>query len=184
MPKRIICDSNVHDAVATDAVLKRLIDCCQTMGHIVLVTTPIQITELSRIPETENIGQASAISAKRIGSAVVVLDHSGFDEDRLGSDATNAAFSALQKGNAKHTVDAMIGATALSDADILVTDDRPFGKKIQGTGYASASHVVDRICLVSSERPRKQLLTNGCPSTASRRPGRSRKMHGACSSFA
>ena len=134
MPKRIICDSNVHDAVATDAVLKRLIDCCQTMGHIVLVTTPIQITELSRIPETENIGQASAISAKRIGSAVVVLDHSGYDEDRLGSDATNAAFSALQKGNAKHTVDAMIGATALSDADILVTDDRPFGKNFKALG--------------------------------------------------
>jgi predicted nucleic acid-binding protein len=134
MAKCIICDSNVHDAVAIDDGLKRLIDQCQKKGRIVLKTTPVQIAELSRIPDAKDTGQANAISAERIGSAVAVFDHSGFDEDRLGTDGANAAFEALKKGGANHVEDAMIGATALLDADILVTDDNTFRKRFEALG--------------------------------------------------
>jgi predicted nucleic acid-binding protein len=58
-----------------------------------------------------------------------VLDYSRLDEDRLGSAETNSAFAAIQNGNLKHTEDAMIGATALIEADIFVTNDEKFRRK-------------------------------------------------------
>jgi predicted nucleic acid-binding protein len=131
MVKRVICDTNIHDAVAADADLKDLVERCQAAGQIVLTTTHVQLGELSRIPEPNDIGQANAIKAKRTGAAVFVLDYSRLDEDRLGSAETNAAFAALQKGNLHHTGDAMIGATALSDADILVTNDGKLRKRFE-----------------------------------------------------
>ncbi len=69
------------------------------------------------------------MSTERIGSGVFVLDYSRLDEDRLGTAETNTAFAELQNKNPKHTEDAMIGATALTDADILVTNDEHFKKK-------------------------------------------------------
>src|SRR5262245_56274250 len=67
-----------------------------------------------------NIGQASLINAETIGSAVAVFDYSKFDEDRVGSDTANQTFEELKKGNLKHVEDAMIGVTAINEADILV----------------------------------------------------------------
>ncbi len=129
MPERVICDSNIHDAVAADGHLKSLIDQCRDCGLIILKTTHVQDTELSKIPDENDIGQKGAINAERIGTAVFVLGYSRLGEDRLGG--INAAFAALQKGNPKHTEDAMIGATAFSDADILVTNDSNFRKKFE-----------------------------------------------------
>ena len=131
MPKRIMCDSNIHDAVVSDPDLKELIDQRQSEGHIVFKITHVQQTQLSKIPDARNKGQASTIEADRVGAAVVVSDHSLWDEDRFGTCETDAAFAAIQKGNPKHTADAMIGATVLSDADILVTNDRNFRKKFE-----------------------------------------------------
>lgn len=131
MPKRIMCDSNIHDAVVSDPALKKLIDQRQTEGHIVFKTTHVQQTQLSKIPNARDEGQASAIEADLVGAAVVVLDHSRWDEDRFGTCETDAAFAAIQRRDPKHTADAMIGATALSDVDIFVTNDRDLRKKFE-----------------------------------------------------
>jgi predicted nucleic acid-binding protein len=131
MTKRVICDTNVHDAVAVDPGFKRLIERAVADGHIALSTTHVQLTELSKIPPRNDIGQASAIGANRTGTAVFVLDYSRLDEDRLGTPQTNAAFEAIRQGNPRHTEDAMIGATAFADADILVTDDTKFRKRFE-----------------------------------------------------
>jgi hypothetical protein len=131
---RVICDSNIHDAIAADAKLKQLVDQCQATGRITFKITHVQLGELAEIPSDRDIGQANAINAERIGPSIFVLGHSRLDEDRLGTAETNSAFAAIQKGSPRHTEDAMIGATALTDADILVTNDGNFSKKFEALG--------------------------------------------------
>ena len=132
MVKRVMCDCMVHDAVAGDSNLKQLIDQCRAAGHIVFKTTRVQLKELSQIPFHRDIGQATAIDAERIGTSVFVCGYSRCGEDRLAGSAIYAVFAAILKGNPKqHFDDAMIGATAFSDADILVTNDGDFGKKFK-----------------------------------------------------
>jgi hypothetical protein len=134
MPERIIADTNVHDGVAEDPNLQQLITRCEDAGLIAFSTTHLQLGELAEIPDDRDIGQAAAINAEKIGPSVVVWGHSKWDEDRFGSPETNAAFNAIQKSNPKHTKDAMIGATATTDADILVTNDARFRKKFEALG--------------------------------------------------
>ncbi len=129
---QVMCDSNVHDAVArNDWNLKQLIRRCSASGLIAFKTTRVQLTELSQIPIENNIGQATAINAKRIGISMFFCGWSWLGDDRLGGPITHAAFEALRNGNPKHSADAMIGVTALTDADVLVTDDDDFRKQFK-----------------------------------------------------
>lgn len=134
MVVRVVCDSNVFDAAAADPGLKTLIEDAQAAGRVVCNIVSIQEDELSRIPAQRDIGQAGAIRAESIPSAVFVLGYSKLDQDRLGGPEANQAFSAIKKGSAKHIEDAMIGATAVLDADILVTNDRRFQRRVAKLG--------------------------------------------------
>jgi predicted nucleic acid-binding protein len=127
---RIILDTQIYDAVAANPALKDLIEQHCKNGKIIVLTTHVQLEELQDIPPHRDIGQTRAVDAKRTGTSVFVLDHSFLDEDRLGSPESSEAFARLQIG-AKHTKDAMIGATAVTDADILVTDDAPFRRRFK-----------------------------------------------------
>lgn len=98
--------------------------------------------QLARIPVHEDIGRASAISAERIGISMFFCGWSRVGEDRLGGPAIKLAFEALRTGNAKHSPDALIGITALTDADVLVTDERDFRNRFKKTVYKGANHVV------------------------------------------
>jgi hypothetical protein len=129
MPVRIMIDTQIYDTIAIDGSRKRLIESCQRDGLIQIKSTHIEAGELSKIPAIRDIGQATAVNTERVGSGVFVLGHSRLDEDRFGTPETNSAFAAIQKGNVRHTEDAMIGATALIEVDILVTDDNKFRKK-------------------------------------------------------
>ena len=129
--EKIIADFNVHDAVAADTALRLLIERCQAAGLIEFITTPVIHEQLKNIPQRRNIGQATAIKAKRQGSAVFVPGVSKLSEDRLGTGPTNSAFHRIKKGNPKDVADAMIGATAVSDADILVTNDIKFRRRVE-----------------------------------------------------
>jgi predicted nucleic acid-binding protein len=134
MPTRVMCDTQVHDAVAADPQLKQVIEQRQAAGQISVSTTHIQIDQLAKIPATRDIGQAGAIAAERVGTGVFVLGHSRLSEDRLGDATLNATYTQLQKGNARHTEDAMIGATAVLEADILVTEDKTFRSRFKALG--------------------------------------------------
>jgi hypothetical protein len=132
MVTRIMCDSMVHDAVARNALnLKRLIGNCRAAGLIAFNTTRIQLAQLFRIPAHKNIGQANAIDAERIGMPIFFCGWSRVGEDRLGGPGIKSAFEHLRMGNPKHSADALIGITALTDADILVTDDRAFRNRFK-----------------------------------------------------
>ena len=132
MVTRVMCDSMVHDAVArNDWNLKHLIEQCRAAGHVVFKTTRVQLMQLARIPVHKDIGQASAINAERIGISMFFCGLSRVGEDRLGGPAIKSAFEALRTGNPKHSPDALIGITALTDADILVTDERDFRNRFR-----------------------------------------------------
>ena len=123
MPTTILLDTQAYDFVAANMRLKTLIADMQQDGRIELISTRIEADELDEIPPHRDIGQKSSVSSSKVGSAIFLLDISFLDEDRLGSDEVNAAFHHIENGKPKHTNDAMIGATAYSDADYLVTND-------------------------------------------------------------
>jgi hypothetical protein len=100
-------------------------------------TTRIQLGELEKIPVNRDIGQNAAINAERTGLGVFFAGYSRVGEDQLGCADTYAAFAAIQKGNLKHTEDALIGATAIAEADIFVTNDATLRKRFEVIG----SHV-------------------------------------------
>jgi hypothetical protein len=129
MTDRVIIDTQVYDAVVKDENLKWLIELCQTAGQITLVSTHVESDEVNRIPTHLNIGQGTALETEQIPTGMVAFDHSQFDQSRFGTQAADAVFQTLQIKNPRHTNDAVIGATALTDADILVTDDGPFRKR-------------------------------------------------------
>ena len=124
MTVRITFDSNAFDFVAADPDLKSTIKECQDLGLISIWGTHIQGGELAAIPDSRNIGQAQTVAdINRTGTALFFCNFSHLGVDRLSSAESLAAFSAIQANNPKHTNDALIGATALVDTDMLVTDD-------------------------------------------------------------
>ncbi|MBI3702717.1 MAG: hypothetical protein HY244_02415 [Rhizobiales bacterium] len=136
-------DTDIHDTIAVDEEFARRIKQCQAAGHITLQSTHIQQEEIADIPTDRDIGQANVVDTQRIGASVLVWGKSLWGEDRWGTKDMNEAFVQLQKGNLKHTEDAMIGVTALTDADILVTNDQRFRTKFQS--------LTSRVIVMSSE---------------------------------
>jgi hypothetical protein len=121
----------VHDAVVADLSLKQLIDKCLATGLVVFRTTRLQRAQLARISPENDVGQATAIDAEQIGLSMFFCGWSQAGVDRLGGPDTHAAFMALRKDNPKDSADALIGITALTDADILVTEDKRFGNRFK-----------------------------------------------------
>jgi predicted nucleic acid-binding protein len=160
MIARIICDSNIHDVLAADLKLKRLVDQAQADALIDVMTTHIQFDELAAVPAERDIGQTGSLTANRILTEVFVLDHSRLGEARLGSETSNAAFMELQGNSFKNTNDAIIGATALAHTDILVTNDVRFTnrfRKLAGSVQVMSSkefgeYLVERQASASSQR--------------------------------
>lgn len=124
MTYRVMIDSMIYDALAGNENFRRLVQKKQDSGDIAMLSTRIQKDQIAAIPPARDIGQKSAARTTEIASAVFVLDVSRLDEDCLGSPEADAVFLHLQGRSLKHTADAMIGATAFSDTDILVTNDQ------------------------------------------------------------
>ena len=128
----------VYDCVAADPDLRALIERRQSEGRIVFQSTNIEARQLAAIPPERDVGQASIVQTKQIGTAVFILGLSVLGQDCLSDEDSPAsvAFEELGKRNPKHTADALIGATAHVRADILVTDDGSFFarfKRLQST---------------------------------------------------
>jgi hypothetical protein len=129
MPKKIMFDSDVHDAIAADAELKQLIVDCQRDGRIELMSTHVQADQLAQIPLDRDIGQATAVQAEQIPTSAGVWDVSRWGSAHWGTEAANIAVAKLSKNKSAHVEDGLIGATALSEADVLVTNDKRFRRR-------------------------------------------------------
>lgn len=130
----VMIDTMIFDEIAGSKEMQEAIRRSQESSHIEIVSTRIQSSQLSSIPTDRNIGQSEALNTRKLNSAVFILDFSILDEDRLGSDEASAAFNHIQAGSSKHTEDAVIGATAFENADILVTNDKRLRKRFKELG--------------------------------------------------
>jgi hypothetical protein len=163
MSKKLIValDSQIHDVIAADPVLRVRLRECQSAGLISVVTTHIQQSELSDIPQAKDIGQADVVDAVSIGASAAVWDRSLWEVDRLATPEAGAVFDHIQNRSARHTEDAMIGATAYTDADILVTDDSRLRRRFESLGcpveVLSSAQFADRVaslCASIDSQPR------------------------------
>jgi hypothetical protein len=157
----VTLDSQIHDVVAADPVLQARLKECQSAGLISVITTHIQQSELSDIPQAKDIGQADAVDAVSIGASAAVWDRSLWDVDRLATPEAAAVFDHIQNRSARNTEDAMIGTTAYTDADILVTDDSRLRRRFQSLGspveVLSSAQFADRVaslCANIDSQPR------------------------------
>jgi hypothetical protein len=127
---RVMLDSNVHDAVVASARIRKLIDTLTVSGRIVLISTHIQDDELSRIGDQDKRDAVLSIKRENVPTSAAMWDISRWDECKWGDEDTNEKTRALTKGNPKHAEDALIGVTAADEADVLVTDDDRFAKRV------------------------------------------------------
>ena len=131
MPVRVMVDSNFYDALHADSEFKALVEKRQADGRLTILSTHVQETELAKIPQDRNVGQAQAVVAESVGASVFVLDYGMLDVDRFGTEESSDAYHRIHRGNNKNIEDAMIGATATTDADILVTNDKKFTSRFR-----------------------------------------------------
>ena len=132
MAINVMIDTMIYDEISRDVILKARLDTLQNERILEFVTTHIQSDQLSRIPQNRDIGQASAIHTRNIATSVLILGYSRLGQEQLGDE--NGSYSRLDVSNPKNTPDAIIAATALSRADIFVTNDIRLANRIVSLG--------------------------------------------------
>jgi predicted nucleic acid-binding protein len=118
MVDTMVFDHLVADETAAEAVLAAIKD-----GRLQLRTTHVQEDQLAAIPDEAKRSAIAAIPREVVATSVSVYEISAYGKARYGSDDDDAAYEAIRHGP-KHVQDAIIATTALSEAHVLVTDDK------------------------------------------------------------
>lgn len=87
------------------------------------LTTHIQEDEIAGTPSDERLALLQTISLKKTPTSAFAFSVSRWDQAEWGTPETNKLVKDLQGESVKYLRDALIGATAATKADILVTDD-------------------------------------------------------------
>jgi predicted nucleic acid-binding protein len=74
--------------------------------------------------------------AQPVPTTGAIFDVSRWDECSWSSEEVSASIVALMAGNPKHAEDALIAATASSEADAFVTNETRLASKIRAAGFA------------------------------------------------
>src|SRR5215218_6101247 len=115
MVDSMIFDSLVAGGDTAEAVLGAIRD-----GRLKLRTTHVQEDQLAAILDEAKRSAIAAIPREVVPSSVFVLGVSRLGEARLGA---GDDYEAIRRGS-KDIEDAIIAATAVSEADVLVTEDK------------------------------------------------------------
>ncbi|MSO85492.1 MAG: hypothetical protein EXR02_06765 [Rhodospirillales bacterium] len=115
---KIMLDSNVYDQIiARDGFSNRLNEAVQR-GHIEILKTHIQDDELTRIPDPEKVRAVSEVPGQEINTSGSVWGVSKWGKSCWGDGPADIKFDDIQRGNSKHTNDALIAITAAAQADV------------------------------------------------------------------
>jgi len=124
-------DTNIFDKIIGNEELKTQIVELRKKRQIAILTTHIQIDELSATPDIMKreklLGFANEI-CDFIPTMGVVVGVSRLGMARLSN---GEEIERIRQGDLRRTQDALISATASSDADFLVTEDRSFATRVQ-----------------------------------------------------
>jgi hypothetical protein len=116
-------DTNIYDLLVADAPTLQLVEDRVAAGRISIITTHVQVDQLIDIPDATKRQAVLSVPTVKVRTTGAMWDVSKWGEARFGDDSTNANLDQLMKGNPKHAPDALIGVTASSVADMLVTND-------------------------------------------------------------
>jgi len=124
-------DTNIFDKIIGKEGLKTQIVELKNKRQVAILTTHIQIDELSATPDIVRrkrlLGCASEI-CELIPTMGFVLDVSRLGMARLSN---GEEIERMRQGNSRRTQDALISATANSDANFLVTEDHSFATRVR-----------------------------------------------------
>jgi predicted nucleic acid-binding protein len=119
-------DTNIYDEVTADpALLARIKELTQE-EKIRVLTTHIQEDEIDQINDDTKRTKFREISTTRIPTDGFILDISRLDEACLDG---GPAIEVIQGPTSSNSKDALIGNTAMRQADVLVTNDERLYKK-------------------------------------------------------
>lgn len=131
MVTRIMIDSNIYDKLDESIDIHTNVKQLIAAGKLELITTHIQNDQIADIGDDEIRSALQSVTAKKIPTEAAVWGVSKFDEAKYGDEHTNEIVDALSIGNPRHKADALIGTTAILTADIFVTEDKTFGKRLR-----------------------------------------------------
>ena len=127
---RAIFDTMIFDKIIADDAFRGDVLNLVTSGQLVILTTHVQEAQIAQIKDATKREAIAAIPRTIIPTGGAVWDYSVWDASRYDSGAGPVKIEDVFRGNLKDIPDALIGAT-LSDADILVTEDRSFRNRAQ-----------------------------------------------------
>ncbi len=130
---RIMLDTMIYDAIVANPETIELVRSLTTNRKCEILTTHIQKDQLAEIPGDQKRCAALSIPTKKVPTSGAVWDLSKWDECTWVSTETVASIENLTKGNPKHAADALIGATSLSVADVLVTMDKTLAARVKAS---------------------------------------------------
>lgn len=124
-------DTNIFDKIIGNEGLKTRIMELKNKGQVAILTTHIQIDELSAtsdVVKRERLLEWANEICEFIPTMGFVLDVSRVGMARLSD---GEGIERIRQGNSRRTQDALIAATASSDANFLVTEDHSFATRVQ-----------------------------------------------------
>lgn len=130
MPLRVMIDTMVFDELVAGSAARQAVDEAVAAGRIVLVTSHVQRDQLDAGAPDAVKAVAGDLRLETVPTSGAVWGVSRWGEADWG-DGTAASVTGLMIGNPRHAEDALIGATAAAEADVLVTQDKPFARRVR-----------------------------------------------------
>ena len=124
-------DTNIFDKIIGNEGLKTQIMELQSKRQVAILTTHIQIDELSATSDVvrrKRLLECANEICEFIPTMGFVLDVSKLGMARLSN---REEIEKIRQGNSRRTQDALIAANASSDANFLVTEDHSFATRVQ-----------------------------------------------------
>jgi predicted nucleic acid-binding protein len=129
-PRRILVDTMIFDRIVATRRLTRKIRRLARSGRLLVLTTHVQEDELAGVASRFKRARLARIPRDLVPTSHFVIGHSRFDLARIGDDPS---FEQI-RGTGAHTKDGLIGATALAESAVLVTEDRRLGRRASDAG--------------------------------------------------
>ena len=123
-------DTMIFDRIVATWGLTRRIRGLVEVGALTILTTHIQEDELAEIPSWWKRARIARIPRVRVPTSEFVWDVSRWDEARIG---TGEPLEQI-RGTKRHTKEGLIGATALVESAVLVTEERRLKRRASDTG--------------------------------------------------
>lgn len=147
-PLRFVLDSNIYDCfINADLTLNELhvekVNRCIQAGLIEIYITHVQVDEHNATPNKSKRNALADVRyklpARLIATSGAIWDVSKWDMCTYDNGAGEITLEQIQKGNPKHSEDALISATASAGADVFVTNEKQLKNKINN--LATPLHV-------------------------------------------